>query len=187
MQCAHYQMACFGCAYSRRNSLQVTHFTHQYYIRVMPQGVFQSSGKRFGIVTQISLGNNAAVIGIKILNGVFYGNDVTRISIIQVVYHGGHGGGFTAAGRPGYQNKTARFQDKLFADFGYTQFIYRAYLKRYLAEGNADRAALFHHVYPEAGYPGYTIGKVQLFFGIKYFTLFGGGYLFQYLLNGLVV
>lgn len=68
----------------------------------------------FGVDADFALGDDGAAGDVQILDGVFDGNDVAGQVAVAVVEHGGHGGGFTGAGRARQDEQAAFLHDEFF-------------------------------------------------------------------------
>jgi hypothetical protein len=80
--------------------------------------MYQGGGERFGIVPHVPLPDDAFLVPEQEFNGVFNGNDVSPIVLIEMIDHGGHGGGLATAGGAGYQDEPSWFEDDLLTKLG---------------------------------------------------------------------
>ena len=123
MQCAKHQVAGFRCGQRQANSLQVTQLAHQYYIRVFTQGRAQGFAKAMGIPVHLPLVDQALLALVNKFDRVFNGQDMVVAIFIDVIHHGGKGGGLTGAGRACNQHQAAGHQRQFFENIPHTQLL----------------------------------------------------------------
>ena len=91
------QVSGFGGFDGDGDGFEVAHFADEDDIGVFAQGGAQRGLKAFGVDVDFALVDEAAFVGVNELDGVFDGDDVGGAVAVDVVDHGGEGGGFTGA------------------------------------------------------------------------------------------
>src|SRR3989338_7265056 len=94
----------------------IPHFANENDIRVLPEHIFQSSGKRAGIAAKLTLSDGGLVIGVNIFDRVFDGNYAATLKAVQMVNHSAQSGRFPAAGRPAHYHQSSRLEHEFFTN-----------------------------------------------------------------------
>ncbi len=99
-------------------------------------------------------------------DGVFNRQYVFVFVVVDVVDHGGKGGGFTGARRPGYQHQSTRHSADIAKHIAHAQFFHGQHFGRNGTEHRASAAVLVKGVNAKARYAGHFKRKVgfQKFF-----------------------
>ena len=162
MQGCKHQMAGFRGDQRRFDGLQVTHFTHENHIRILTEDGFQTIGKGAGILPDLTLVDNALVGGVNIFNGIFQGDNMLALGMIDLVQQAGEGSGLAGAGLAGDQHNTL-------VEFGKAGNIRRKtqlFKSRDMVVENSDSsgniALLPEQIDTAAGTVGETDGKILL-------------------------
>ena len=117
VQSAQDQMARLRRRHGGLDGLPVPHLPHQDDVRVLPQGRAQGAGKAGGVPPDLPLVENAPVRGVLILHRVLQCQHVGGPGVVDLVDHGGQGGGLAAARLAGDQDQ-ALVQVGEFQHFG---------------------------------------------------------------------
>ena len=104
MQGGEDQMARLGRDQRRLDGGQGAHFANQDHIRVLPEDGLQAVGVGAGILTHLTLVDDALVGGIDVLDGIFQRDDVLALGMIDLVQQAGQSGGLAGAGLAGDQD-----------------------------------------------------------------------------------
>jgi len=108
------KMAGFGGGYGNAHGFGVAHFADDDHIGSLAQGGAESSWKIRSVGADFDLLDNAANVGVLVLDGVFDDDDVARFAVIDFVDERGHGGGFTGAGGAAEEHETTREAGQVF-------------------------------------------------------------------------
>ena len=82
--------------HGERDGLEVAHLAHEYHVGVLPQDVLESLGKALGVLVDLALVDDALLVFVQELDGVLHAHDVLVPGLVDLVDHGGEGGGFAA-------------------------------------------------------------------------------------------
>jgi hypothetical protein len=81
-------MAGFGCFKGNFDGLAVAHLAHQNYFRRLPKGRAQCKTKSRSIAAQFPLMHCALFVAMHEFNGIFDGNDVVGVCLIDQIDDG---------------------------------------------------------------------------------------------------
>ena len=97
-------MSCFCCCHGNTDGFMITHLSKKDHIRCLPQGSTQSGNITVRIRCNLTLGNHAFFMPVKILNRIFQRDHMGIAGFIDLINNTGKSGAFTAACRPCYKN-----------------------------------------------------------------------------------
>src|SRR5690606_21511821 len=80
---------------ARLDGLLVAHLTYEHHVRIFTQGVLERAGERLGVRTHLTLVDDAALVTVDELDGVFHRDDVPATLAIDLVDHGRKRGGLS--------------------------------------------------------------------------------------------
>src|SRR5579872_2597591 len=106
--------------------------------------------------------DQALFVVVQKFDRVLDGDHVLVTLAIDLVEHGGEGGGFTGTGGTGDEDEAARFVAKGSDDIGQAELIESLYLPGNRAEHSGDRASLMEDVATETSETFQTEGEVEL-------------------------
>ena len=107
MQGSKDQVAGFGGLDGRGDGFKVAHFTDQNHVRILPQRPAEGFGESGNVAADFALGDDGFFVLVIVFDGVFDGDDVAVEVDVDVVDHGGEGGGFAGAGGTGDEKESA--------------------------------------------------------------------------------
>src|ERR1700687_1066776 len=139
-------MTGFSNAQSGLNGLQGAHFTDQHDIGIFAQSGAQGTGEALHVLVNFTLVNQAVLVRVHELDGVFNGDDVLVAFAIDLIQHGGQRGGLAGAGGSGNQDQAARTVAQLRHHEGEIELGEALNLKRNDAENRGDGSALVEDV-----------------------------------------
>src|SRR6266581_9730635 len=143
------------------NSFEVAHFADQNHVGVLTQSGAQGSGEVRGVHFDFALVDEALLVAVQELDGVFDSDQVVGAVGVDAVDHGRQGGGLTGTGGSGDEDQAALLFANLVDDRGEIQFFIGANFRGNDAEHHADVAALLKDVDTEAAQPRNAIGHIQ--------------------------
>ncbi len=144
------EVAGLGDAERRLDGFEVAHFADEHHVRVLAQGRAQGLGEAARVGADLALVDDAGLVRVQELDGVFDGDDVLVPLAVDLVEHRGQRRRLAGAGRAGDEDESARAVAELRDDRGQAQLVERLDLVRDGAEDRADRAALVEEVGAEA-------------------------------------
>ncbi len=156
------QVARLGDAQGGLDGLQVAHLADEHHVGVLAQGRAQSLGEALGVGPDLALVDDAALVRVQELDGVFDGDDVLVALAVNLVEHRGQRRRLAGAGRAGDEDEAARSLAELRDDGRQAQLLEGFDLVGDGAEDRADRAALVEEVGAEARQPPHAEREVQL-------------------------
>ena len=106
---AHDQVAGFGGAEADFHRFAVAHFADQDDFGGLAQGGAQAGGKGAEIAAHFALVEGGFFLRMDKFHRVFQGDDVDGLGFVDLVEHGGQGGGFAGAGRAGDEDEAGFF------------------------------------------------------------------------------
>ena len=162
MQGAEGEVAGFGDAESGFDGLKVAHFADQHDVGVFAERGTQGAAEALRVLVNLTLIDQTILVGMDELDGIFDGDDVLVALAVDLIEHGGQGGGFAGAGGTGDQDQTARTIAE-FGDYGRKIELGEGFnLKGNDAEDGGDSSALIEDVGAEAGKTLESEGKIEL-------------------------
>ena len=100
-------MTCFRRRNGSGYGFYIPHFAEHNHVRCLAQGRTQCTGKARCVSGNFPLTDNALLVRMQILDGVFNGNNMAAAGCVNLVYQAGQRGTFTVAGRSRYKNHAA--------------------------------------------------------------------------------
>ena len=144
------------------DGLQVAHLPDQNHVRVLTQHVLQGIREAPRVPAQLALGDHREAGRVGELDGILHRHDVGRDVLVNVVDHGGLGGGLPTPGRAGDQDEATRPLREVAAHIREAQVLDGLDLQRDHPEDRADQAAVGRHIHAEAGEVRDEISEVEL-------------------------
>src|ERR1700677_5241013 len=120
----------------------VAHFADHDDVGVLAQDVFETVGEGGGVEADFALFDDGLVVFKDVFNGVFEGDDMFAAVGVDVLDHGGQGGGLTTAGGARQENDAAGGLGNLFQDGQKAQFLEARHLSLDEAHGKTGLAPL---------------------------------------------
>ena len=155
-------MSGFGGEQRSGNGFQVAHFADQNHVGILTQSGAQGGRKVCSVHFDFALVDEAALVAVQKLDGVFDGDQVIGARRVDAVNHRGKRGGLTGAGSPRDQHQAALLFANLGDDRRKVQFFRSANLGRNDAQNHADVAALLKNVDAEAAQAGHAVSHIEL-------------------------
>ena len=162
MQGGENQVAGFGGHQSGLDGGQVTHLTNQDHVRVCTEQGVQRVLEGFGIGANFPLVDDAHVGLVDVLDGVFQGDDVLVLGVVDLVQQAGQGGGLAGAGLAGDQNDALLELGELMDHLGQAQFIEGGDVVVQQTDGSGHMALLTVDRHTAAGAVGHGDGQILL-------------------------
>src|SRR5229473_3811621 len=162
MQGGENQVAGFRGQQRGGNGFQVAHFADQNHVRVLTQSGAQRGRKVCSVHFDFALVDEAALVAVQKLDGVFDGDQVIGAGSVDAVNHRGKRGGLTGAGSSRDQYQSALLFTNFCDDWRKVQFFRSANLGRNDAQNHANVAALLKNVYAEAAQASHAISHIEL-------------------------
>lgn len=106
----------FGGGDGELDRFEVPHFSHDDDVGVFAEGGAEGAGEGLGMEADFAVSDVAALGGVHEFDGVFEGEDVVVAVFIDMVNHGGHGGGFSGADGAGDEDEAVLVAAKGFED-----------------------------------------------------------------------
>ena len=103
----------------------------------------------------------------QVFDGVFNGQDMAGGSVIAMLNHGRHCGGFTRTSRTCNQYQATFFHNELVQNRWQIQFLDVKNIEPYIANDNGNAAALAENIDPIISGIQNTIGKIHFHAGFK--------------------
>src|SRR5712692_3514162 len=161
VQSGEHEVAGFGGQQGGGNGFQVAHFADQNHVGVLTESGAQRGGKVRRVDFDFALVDEAFLVAVQKLDGVFDGDEVVGAVSVDAVDHGRQRGGFTGTGGSGDQHEAALLFANLVEDWREIQLFVGANFRGDDAQHHADVAALLKDVYTETAQPGDAIRHVQ--------------------------
>ena len=171
MERAQAEVAGLGKDYGVLHGLRVPDLPYEDHIGGLPQRIPQGVEKRMGIEPDLPLGHYAFLVAVDELDRVFYGDDMTLLVLVPVVYHGREGGRFPAARRTHHQHETALVHGDILQYPGQTQVVDSLQVYLDLPEHDAHVSTLPEDIDPEPAQVGVVEGKVHLVLFLEHLPL----------------
>ena len=156
-----------------RDRLHVAHLADEDHVGVLAQRGLQAGGEGGGVLADLALVDEAALVLVQELDRVLDGEDVIVAGLVDLVDQRGERGRLAGAGRAGHEHDPARLLGELADDRRQAELLDRHRLGRDQAEGGAERAALEEGVDAEAADAGDAVGEVELPVGLERLALRG--------------
>src|SRR5229473_2925482 len=141
---------------------QVAGFGGQDDVGILTESGAQSGGEVCGVDFDFALVDEAFLVAVEKLDGVFDGHQVVGAVGVDAVDHGREGGGLAGTGRTGHEDEAALLFANVADDRGKIELLDGADFGRNDAKDHADVATLLENVYAEAAQAGNAISHVQL-------------------------
>ena len=138
------------------------HFADQNDIGVFPEDGTEAVGIGTGVLAYLALVDDALVGGVNVLDGVFQGDDVLGLGVVDLIQQAGQGGGLAGAGFAGDQDDALVEIGEVLDVVGKTQFLKGGDVVIEDTDGGGDIALLAEQVHAAAGAVGEADGKVLL-------------------------
>src|SRR5216684_4633544 len=156
------QVAGFGGEQRGGNGFEVAHFADENDVGILTQCGAQGSRKVGGVDFDFALVDEAALVAMQKLDGVFDGDEVVGAIGIDAVDHGGERGGLTGTGGAGDENQAALLFANAIDDGGKIKLVGGANFRGNDAQHHAHVAALLEDVDAEAAEAGDAVSHVEL-------------------------
>ena len=88
------------------NGFEVAHFSDENYVGVLAEYVFECAGETFGVGADFTLVDDASLVCVNVLDGVFDGDDVACAVVVDGVDEGGLGGCLAVSGWAGDEDES---------------------------------------------------------------------------------
>src|SRR5271156_2356151 len=144
------QVAGFSDAQSGFDGFQVAHFADEDDVGIFAQGGAQGIRKRMRVRVYFALVDQAFFVVVQEFDGVFDGDHVLFMLVIDFVEHGGERGGFAGAGGAGDEHQAARLVAEAANDVGQTERVESLDFPWNGTEHGSDGSALMEDVAAEA-------------------------------------
>ena len=118
---AEHQVPGLGRLDGRLESLAVAHFAHQHDVGVFADGVFHADLEVLDIHADLALIDQALVVGEGEFDGVFQGQDMLAVVVVDPVQHRGDGGALAGAGDAGQEDHPLAVAAEFFQRRGQVQ------------------------------------------------------------------
>ena len=162
MQRRKCQVTSLGDTQRRFDRFQVAHFADEHHVRVFAQRRAKRVREGMRIGVDFALIHQAPLVVVEEFDGVLDGDHVLVALAVDLVEHGGEGGGLTGAGWSSDENEPAGLVAKPLHDRGQAESVKSLDVPRNGAEHRADGATLVEAVSAEARQVLQTKRKVQL-------------------------
>ena len=123
VQRAKNKMPGFGRCDSQADGLQVAHLAHQNRVGVFAQGRAQGGRKAVGVHAHLALVDETAFGVVNEFNRILHREDVALHVVVEVIHHGGQGGGFAGSGGAGDQDQSVVLQGQIGKNRRCIQFL----------------------------------------------------------------
>src|SRR6266849_133183 len=156
------QVAGFGGQQRGGDGFEVAHFADQDDVGILTESGAQSGGEVCGVDFDFALVDEAFLVAVEKLDGVFDGHQVVGAVGVDAVDHGREGGGLAGTGGTRDEDEAALLFANVADDRGKIELLDGADFGRNDAKDHADVATLLENVYAEAAQAGNAISHVQL-------------------------
>jgi hypothetical protein len=150
------------------NGLQVSHFTDQNNVGILPQSTPQSLAKARHIDADFPLINGRFLAVVIELDGIFDRNDMVVDSLIQVIHHARQRRAFARSRGTRDQEKPARPHNQPFHRGRQPKLLHRQQLVRNLPQNHGNIATLLEHRDAEACHVSKGKAKVATAHGLQF-------------------
>src|SRR3990172_12187534 len=156
------QMACFRHGQGRFDRFEVSHFSDQHYIRVLPEHVSKGGLERHSVGVDLPLVDQALFVAVEIFYGVLDCDDMVVSFRVYPVDHGSQGSGLSASCGSRYKYEPPRFFHEIIDDLGQPEVLEGLYLKRDGPESPCHSPPLHEYIPPEPAEALHAEREVQL-------------------------
>ncbi len=153
-------MAGLGSLEHDLDGLTVAHFADQNYLGRLAHGRAQSMGKARRIAVQFALVDRRALVIVQKLDGIFDGDDVVVLLLIDAIQKHRKGRRLARAGRAGHEHDAITQLGDFGQLLGQVQSLKVGNCSRNDAHDHGTTAALNENVDAEAGQAGQSVGDV---------------------------
>ena len=150
MERAEHHVAGFGGFDGGVDRFQVAHFAHEDHVRVHPQRPADAFLEVVDVHADLTLVDSTLLVFVKVLDGVFEGDDVAVVVVVDEVDHRRQARRLAGTCRPGHQQQTPWTDDERAYRLGHPQLFKGEELERNPPQHHADGATLLEHGHPEA-------------------------------------
>ena len=162
-----HQVAGLGRGQGDRDRLEIAQLPDQDDVGVLAQDVLEGVGERLGVLADLALVDQAALVAVEELDRVLHGHDVVLALPVGQVDHAGQGGRLARPGRAGDQHEPPGQAGEA-AHLGRdAEGLQRLDLLGDQPEGGPHRVALEVDVEPEPGLARQGVGAVQLLLALQ--------------------
>ncbi len=146
MQGRQRQVAGVGQLHGGVHGGALTHLADQDHIWRFTQGALQGAVDRQGVLAQLALVDDGALVGVHKLNRIFDRENMTRGVLVAMIDHARLGGGFAGAGGADHQHHAALEHDQVFQHFWRAEQIQNRRIRLHKTQHHGDAVALHEHV-----------------------------------------
>jgi len=143
------------------DGFQVTQFTHQDHIRVLPQCRTQGRRKTVGVAMHLALVDQGPAGLVDEFDGVFQGEDVLAPVLVEVIDQRRQGGRLARTGGPGHQHQAARQLGDTLEHRAQPEVFQALDLGGDVAKHRAHATRLLEHIHPESPDTGQFEGEIR--------------------------
>ena len=161
VECGQHQMPRLGCGQRSGHRFRVPHLPDQDDVRILAHGRPHGAHVAIGVQPDLPLVQASPAVGMQHLDGVFDGQDVDGLAVVDVVDHAGQRGRLPAPGRTRHQDQASRRGRQLANYRGEPEILERGTPDPNPSHDDADRPALPEHVHPETAEAGDRVGEVD--------------------------
>ena len=165
------QMPGFGRCDGQANGLQVAHLAHQNRVGVFAQGRAQGGRKTVGVHAHLALVDETTFRVVNEFNRILHRQDVALHVVVEVIHHGGQGGGFAGSGGPGNQDQPVMLEGQIGKNGGRVQFLECQDFARDRAQNRPGPALLVESIHPKARQALNFKSKIDLQMLLEVFAL----------------
>ena len=145
-----------------RDGLEVAHLAHEDHVGILAEDVLERVLEGVRVREDLALVHQALLVVVDELDGILDGHDVLGPLVVDLVHHGGQGGGLARARGPRDEDESLGPVGELLDHGGQPQLVEGADLDGDDADGRGHRAALAVDVAAEAGETLDAEGEVEL-------------------------
>ena len=174
VQRGQYEVAGFGGGECGGGRLQVTQLADQDDVGVLAERVFERGGERLGVLADLALVHQAALVLVQELDRVLDRHDVRRARPVGQVEQRRERRRLTRSGRSGDQHEATRQVCEPGHRLGHAEFVERLDVERDGPERGAIGRALLVQVHPEATEALDAVGQVEFMGVLEVLPLLGG-------------
>ena len=98
---AEHQVTRFGGVHARFERVAIAHFAHEYDVRILTHGMFESGIPIKNVDADLALVDDGLLVLEEVFNRVFNREDMHALALVDVVEHGRDGRAFAAPGDAG--------------------------------------------------------------------------------------
>ena len=160
MKGTHNKVTGFSGGYSGFDSLEVTHFSYEYDIRVLTEGGTDSECEGGYVSADLTLVYHAALVSVQILDRVFDSDYMSRLMQIYVVDHSRKRCRLTGTGRTGYEHESTGTHNEL-SEYGRQVEVGKGRdIVSQQSDSDSRKASLTVYVYTVTEAAGGNVSKV---------------------------